>query len=113
MSNSYSSPKPVVRVFIVRHGETEQNREGIIQGQMDTVLNEEGLIQAHLCGEALKDIDFEIAFTSDLKRAVQVISHGHQHCGILVVLLICSCVDHRDSSTPPSQDAILYGQGAS
>ncbi|KAL5489968.1 hypothetical protein ACEPAI_4801 [Sanghuangporus weigelae] len=71
MSLSYSSPVPVLRVLIVRHGETNENREGIIQGQMDTVLNDDGVIQAHLCADALKGVDFEVAITSDLKRAAQ------------------------------------------
>ncbi|KAL5511308.1 hypothetical protein ACEPAH_4524 [Sanghuangporus vaninii] len=71
MSGSHSSPVPVLRVLIVRHGETKENREGIIQGQMDTVLNEDGVMQAHVCADALNDVDFEVAITSDLKRAVQ------------------------------------------
>ena len=72
MSLSYSSPVPVLRIYIVRHGETNENRTGIIQGQMDTVLNQEGIVQAHLCAEALKNMDFDLAFSSDLKRTVQV-----------------------------------------
>ncbi|THH03424.1 hypothetical protein EW145_g6269 [Phellinidium pouzarii] len=60
---------PVVRVYLVRHGETNENRMRIIQGQMDTDLNLGGVDQARLCGEALKDVRFCLAFTSDLKRA--------------------------------------------
>ncbi|KAH6918329.1 histidine phosphatase superfamily, partial [Coprinopsis sp. MPI-PUGE-AT-0042] len=60
---------PRVRVYIVRHGETAENRSGILQGQLDTELNEQGLDQARLAGDALKDVPFSFAITSDLKRA--------------------------------------------
>ncbi|KAF9484702.1 phosphoglycerate mutase-like protein [Pholiota conissans] len=59
------------RVYLVRHGETQANRDGIIQGQQDTVLNAMGEEQARLVGEALKDVEFRLAFSSDLSRAVK------------------------------------------
>jgi probable phosphoglycerate mutase len=61
-----------LRVYLVRHGETQWNRDGIIQGQQDTELNEMGLQQARLLGDALKDLKFSLAFSSDLKRAYNV-----------------------------------------
>ena len=33
-------------IFVVRHGETDNNRNGIYQGQMDVALNERGRAQA-------------------------------------------------------------------
>jgi len=60
-----------VRVYIVRHGETQENRDGIIQGQRDTFLNAIGSEQARMVGEALKDARLGIAFSSDLSRAVK------------------------------------------
>ena len=62
----------IVRVYIVRHGETQENRDGIIQGQRDTFLNANGLEQARMVGDALKDAKLGIAFSSDLSRAVKV-----------------------------------------
>ena len=59
-------------MYIVRHGETQENRDGIIQGQRDTSLNAIGLEQAKMVGEALKDAKLGIAFSSDLSRAVKV-----------------------------------------
>ena len=69
MSNS---EKKALRIYVVRHGETQENREGIIQGQKDTELNEIGSRQASLLGEALKDVKFSFVFSSDLKRALNV-----------------------------------------
>ena len=62
----------VVRVYIVRHGETQENQDGVIQGQQDTVLNKNGEEQARMVGEALKGAKIGVAFTSDLTRAVKV-----------------------------------------
>ncbi|KAF9053079.1 phosphoglycerate mutase-like protein [Panaeolus papilionaceus] len=64
-----------MRVWVVRHGETQANRDGIIQGQMDVPLNEEGLRQAEIVAQALKgrlgNSRFDFAYTSDLSRAAK------------------------------------------
>ncbi|KAI0075272.1 hypothetical protein K474DRAFT_1676500 [Panus rudis PR-1116 ss-1] len=57
------------RFFIVRHGETDANRQGIIQGQIDTELNAAGWEQAELTAQALENVPFNVAYTSDLHRA--------------------------------------------
>ncbi|TBU65475.1 phosphoglycerate mutase-like protein [Dichomitus squalens] len=59
----------VAKVYIVRHGETDANRQGIIQGQLDTVLNDAGINQARLTADALEDVPFGAAYSSDLQRA--------------------------------------------
>ncbi|KIM79625.1 hypothetical protein PILCRDRAFT_823162 [Piloderma croceum F 1598] len=58
-------------VHIVRHGETDENRQKIIQGQLDTVLNAAGLDQARRVAGALRANPFDVAFSSDLSRAVK------------------------------------------
>ena len=60
------------RIYIVRHGETQENHSGIIQGQLDTELNDTGRRQANLVARALQEIPFDFAHTSDLKRAADV-----------------------------------------
>lgn len=62
----------LARVYLVRHGETNENRDHIIQGQQDTLLNSLGLKQAELVGNALRSIPFDVAYSSDLSRAVSV-----------------------------------------
>ena len=61
-----------VRVYIVRHGETEHNRLGIMQGHLDTALNDTGVAQARLAADALADAPFAAAYSSDLQRARKV-----------------------------------------
>src|SRR3989344_46164 len=58
-------------IIFVRHGETENNKEGILQGHLDVSLNENGLKDAEELAENLKEIKFENIFSSDLKRAVE------------------------------------------
>jgi broad specificity phosphatase PhoE len=60
----------IIRVYIVRHGETEENKQKIIQGHLDTPLNSEGERQADLVAHALKDVPFDVCYSSDLRRAV-------------------------------------------
>ncbi len=61
-------------LYIVRHGQTELNRQGIVQGRgMDTDLNEEGRRQAALFFEAYKAIPFDKIYISVLKRTQQSI----------------------------------------
>jgi probable phosphoglycerate mutase len=76
MTTLESDKTQVVSVYIVRHGETEENKLGIIQGQLDTQLNAIGWDQAEKTGESLKDIRFRIAHSSDLDRAMKVCRTG-------------------------------------
>lgn len=56
-------------LYIVRHGETDWNVKGIIQGHSDIPLNENGEKQAHVLANKLRAINFSSAFSSDLLRA--------------------------------------------
>jgi broad specificity phosphatase PhoE len=61
-------------LYIVRHGQTELNRLGIVQGRgMDTDLNEEGREQANQFFNAYKDLPFDKIYISKLKRTQQSI----------------------------------------
>jgi probable phosphoglycerate mutase len=61
-------------LYIVRHGQTELNRLGIVQGRgMDTDLNDEGRRQGRQFFEAYKDVAFDKIYISALKRTQQSI----------------------------------------
>ncbi|KIK61872.1 hypothetical protein GYMLUDRAFT_165389 [Collybiopsis luxurians FD-317 M1] len=60
------------KVYLVRHGETNENRAHIIQGQRDTLLNDEGRNQAGMVKEVFRNVDLDWALTSDLKRAAEI-----------------------------------------
>lgn len=57
------------RFTVVRHGETEWNVQHKIQGQTDSPLTENGVAQAKAAAADLKDVKFDLAFSSDLLRA--------------------------------------------
>ena len=58
------------QITFVRHGETDYNHRGIIQGQsINCYLNETGKLQALKLGKALSDEQFSKTFCSDLNRA--------------------------------------------
>ncbi|BGP06095.1 hypothetical protein JCM10049v2_001914 [Rhodotorula toruloides] len=58
-------------VTIIRHGETDYNKAGIVQGHLDVPLNAEGLAQASVTGRwfAQQRVRFEEGWSSDLARA--------------------------------------------
>ncbi|MFD0794044.1 histidine phosphatase family protein [Mucilaginibacter litoreus] len=61
-------------LYIVRHGQTELNKLGIVQGRgRDTDLNDEGRRQAQLFYDAYKDVPFDKIYISALKRTQQSI----------------------------------------
>jgi len=57
-----------VRLLLVRHGETEWNRQTRFQGQIDVPLNDNGRNQAQKAGEFLKDVAIDFAVSSSMQR---------------------------------------------
>ena len=58
-----------MKIYVIRHGETDWNRELRLQGREDVPLNAAGKIQAAVCGDALKGLGIQAVFTSPLSRA--------------------------------------------
>ena len=61
-------------IYIMRHGQTEANRTGILQGRIDVPLNEEGIKQAEKTKNELdkKGVSFDFVYSSPLTRARQI-----------------------------------------
>jgi broad specificity phosphatase PhoE len=58
-----------MHLFLVRHGETEHNRQNLALGQEDVPLNETGLRQAEALGRALSGERLTVVYASPLVRA--------------------------------------------
>lgn len=58
-----------MNVYFVRHGQTDWNFKGMLQGSSDIPLNEEGIRQAYETKALLKDIKIDKLYCSPLSRA--------------------------------------------
>jgi uncharacterized phosphatase len=58
-------------IFVIRHGQTDLNKEGKMQGRMGLPLNDYGIEQAKALKEKLQNIDFDFVFSSPQERAIQ------------------------------------------
>lgn len=63
----------VSHLVCIRHGESVWNAKGLWTGWQDVSLSSKGKEEARQAAFLLKDIKFDIAFTSDLKRAYQTL----------------------------------------
>ena len=58
-------------LYFVRHGETEANRDNVLQGHCDFPLTDKGVKQCEQVGEALRSIRWSKVFSSDLPRTLR------------------------------------------
>jgi broad specificity phosphatase PhoE len=78
-------------ILLVRHGETDWNREKIFRGVYDVPLNDNGRLQAQLAAKALRLDKIDAGYTSPLSRAVETATivlgphgiHAKPHQGLL------------------------------
>lgn len=70
-------------LFLVRHGETDFNRQGIVQGRgVDTPLNDLGIAQAQALAERFRDEPIDAVVSSPLRRALQTAECVAKQIGI-------------------------------
>jgi len=75
-------------IFFCRHGQTDHNIQGLLQGSgVISVLNEEGLQQAELLSKRLGTESVGVVITSPLERARKTAEAVHSRCGDGVDLL--------------------------
>lgn len=60
-------------LVLIRHGESTYNAKNVWTGWLDPPLTPKGIEQASQAGELIKDIKFNIAYTSDLLRAQETL----------------------------------------
>jgi len=76
-----------MKVFFVRHGQTDWNVERKIQGQVDIELNDEGRKQAAQMRDELADMHFDAIFVSPLARAretAEIIAEPHESTPVVI-----------------------------
>ncbi len=66
---------PTKHLFLIRHGQTEYNRQKIVQGSgVDAPLNDQGHAQARAFYQMYQDRPFELVFTSALRRTHETVT---------------------------------------
>ncbi|MDF2942011.1 MAG: hypothetical protein K0S01_869 [Herbinix sp.] len=103
-----------MKIYLIRHGETDWNLQGRFQGREDIALNEKGLMQAEACGNAMKGETFKAIITSPLiraRRTAEIIAA----CIAIDRVIIDENITERDFSkvsgmTPKEREA-FYASG--
>lgn len=68
---AHAAPDDVLRVYLARHGQTEWNAMGRMQGQRDIPLNENGRAQARELARKLEGVPLDAIYSSALQRSRQ------------------------------------------
>jgi len=69
-----------MEIFLIRHGETVDNKEGRYRGWTESSLSPEGKLQAELVAKALEDWKIDKLYSSDLERALHTAQAIGQRC---------------------------------
>lgn len=75
-----------MKIYITRHGETEWNRMGRMQGWENSGLTEKGIRNAERLGESLKNEDIGCIYCSPLGRAVETAGYIRGESNIEIIL---------------------------
>ena len=75
----------MVKLFIIRHAESEWNPIGRYQGLLDPGLSERGLKQAELLGRALEKEKIDVVYSSPLKRTYQTAQEIAKRHGLEII----------------------------
>lgn len=62
------------KLVLIRHGQSQWNLENRFTGWVDVSITPLGASEAHRAGKELKSIRFDLAFTSELKRAQETLA---------------------------------------
>lgn len=80
-----------MKIIFARHGQTEENKQKILQGHLPGKLSEKGKAQAKVVAEMLKSEDIDAIYASDLARAADTareIAKFHPHASFFLSELL-------------------------
>lgn len=63
-----------MKIWVTRHGQTNLNKQSLMQGLTDEPLNETGILQARKTKNLIGDVKFDAVFASPLDRALTTAS---------------------------------------
>lgn len=103
-----------MKIYLIRHGQTDWNLQGRFQGREDIALNENGIKQAYDCGKALKGEIFKAVITSPLiraKKTAEIIAKSNNINHIIVEEAITERDFKKVSGMTPEEREIFYTSG--
>ncbi|MFA5954482.1 MAG: histidine phosphatase family protein [Patescibacteria group bacterium] len=75
-----------MKFIFVRHGETDWNKKGLLQGHNDTELNKTGIQQAVQLLPTLEKYHFDVIYSSSLKRAYETAKIISNHFNVPIII---------------------------
>jgi 2,3-bisphosphoglycerate-dependent phosphoglycerate mutase len=84
------------KLVLVRHGQSVWNLQNRFTGWVDVPLTEKGKEEAFKAGELLKDIRFNVAYTSDLTRAQETLRIILEVIGLNIPVIKNWALNERD-----------------
>lgn len=105
--------RKLVYIYLVRHGETDWNRERRVQGSTDIPLNTTGRAQAKATGELLARRDWDGIFASPLSRAMETAKIIAAETGLSAPIAVPGVVERSygraEGHTDDELDALYPG----
>ncbi|WP_018477523.1 histidine phosphatase family protein [Pontibacter roseus] len=103
----------IKKIYIIRHGQTDYNQQGIVQGSgVDSSLNALGQQQAAAFFRMYQDVPFNKVYTSSLKRAMESVQGfldlgipHEQHTGLNEI----NWGTREGTRITPEEDAYYHG----
>ena len=103
-----------MKIYLIRHGQTDWNLEGKFQGREDIELNESGISQAITCGKAIRDQSFGAVITSPLSRAKRTAEIIAEYVDVKQVIIEETIIERdfkKVSGMTPSEREAFYASG--
>jgi uncharacterized phosphatase len=103
-----------MKIYLIRHGQTDWNLQGRFQGREDIELNETGIMQAINCGRAIKDTKFQAVITSPLIRARKTAEIIAEQVSVMELVIEDSIIERdfkKVSGMTPQEREIFYASG--
>lgn len=75
-----------MELYLIRHGQTDWNKEGRLQGSVDIELNENGRSMAQAAGDRLESVNFDKIYSSPLKRAYETAQLIRKHRNLDIIV---------------------------
>jgi len=102
-----------MKLYMIRHGQSETNRSKCFTGWAQVNLTEKGVADARRVGEYLKDLHFDRIYSSDLIRAVQTAQNAIPGCEPLQLPLLREIGLGKLEMQSIDECSVRYGEGFS